>query len=218
MRRTLVLGWALWAGLCAAAQAQAAEPPDVRTWRFEARLDEVPIGEHRFELQGRDGAPQVLHSDASFVVRLLGIPVYRYRHRATEHWRDGCLQSLVADTDDNGRQQAVRATRAADRLQVQAPGGDTLLEGCVLSFAYWHPALRQQAQLLNPQTGALEPVRMQRMDDAPLPVRGRPVAAQRWRILAPGQTIDLWLAAADGAWIGLDALLDGGHRLSYRLP
>ncbi len=56
---------------------------------------------------------------------------------------------------------------------------------------------------------------LQRIDDALIEVRGKPVTARRYRILGPAQPIDVW-HTAEGEWIGLDARVDGRQQLSYR--
>lgn len=177
-----------------------------QTWDFDVRLDGKPIGTHRFVVSGPPAAREVA-STARFDVKLLGIPVYRYRHEAQERWQGDCLQALKSSTDDDGTPQKVDDKPAAD--------------GCVMSFAYWHPALPTQTRLLNPQTGKFEDVRFERLPPASLQVQGRDVDATRWRLVAttPGskQEITLWLDRTDGRWIGLDAQVKGGRVLTYRL-
>ena len=177
-----------------------------QSWLFEAALDGKPIGEHRYTLErGADGAPQRVLSDARFDVRLLGIPVYRYRHQAQERWQGGCLQAIQADTDDNG-----------DALKAMAAVGAGLPSGCVMSFAYWNPAIFSATQLLNAQSGRMEAVQIQALSDAPLVVQGQTVTARRWRIVALKQRIDVW-HDPQGRWVGLDATLESDRRLRYRL-
>ncbi len=90
--------------------------------------------------------------------------------------------------------------------------------GCQTSYAYWNPgALRQRSQLLNPQTGRLDPVQGSALPATSLIVAGQPVQAQGWRLRTPKGPVDVW-SAADGRWIGLDATVSGDRRLRYRLP
>ena len=156
------------------------------TWAliFTVLLDGRDIGTHSFTL---NEAGQMV-SEAKFDVRLLGIPVYRYRHRATERWRGECLESLVARTDDNGEKSAV---------DWRAPGA-----GCELSFAYWNPRILEQKRLLNAQTGELEPVRV------------TPLGEGRYRL--NGRKLQVDLRYEQGKWVALDTTVDG-RRLSYRL-
>jgi hypothetical protein len=46
-------------------------------------------------------------------------------------------------------------------------------------------------------------------------VRGDERMASRYRISGPNLQIDVWYA--DGDWVGLEALTDGGRRLRYEL-
>lgn len=215
--RALVAGaLAALAGLAAATPAPA--PVDgaaaLREWRFEVRLDDAVIGEHRFSLQP-DGEGLRLTSSARFEVRVLGIPFYRYRHEARERWAGGCLVALDADTTTNGRDSRVSARRDGAALQIDGPQGVSALPGCAMSFAYWNPALRRQARLLNPQTGAVESVQFVALGSGEVDVRGTPVRAERWRLAGAESPIELWYGP-DGEWLALDASV-GGKRLRYRI-
>ncbi|ANH70292.1 DUF6134 family protein [Mitsuaria sp. 7] len=197
-----------------------AAPARAETWNFEVRLDGKPIGTHRFTVDGPAEARDVT-SKAAFDVRLLGITVFRYRHEARERWRGDCLQEIHSRTDDDGK--PVEVDR---RLEPTAAGEAT----CLMSYAYWHPALVRQQRLLNPQTGDVDEVRIERLPDASIPVGGRDVDASRWRITSTStatsagkspparQVLTLWRDRADGRWIGLDAQVKGDRLLTYRLP
>jgi hypothetical protein len=162
-------------------------PASAQTWSFRVLLDEREIGTHRFTLTER-GAERELVSEASFRVTFLGLPAYRYRHLATERWRDGCLTSLASATDDNGERYNV----------------DWRAQGeCVLSFAYWNPKILGEKRLLNAQTGELEPVSVSRLGE------------ERYRIAGRTLAIDLWYAG--GEWVALETTARGGRRLRYQL-
>ncbi len=169
-----------------------------REWHFKAMLDGREIGYHRFALAERDGHRELV-SEARFNVRILGLNAYRYAHDALERWRGDCLTGIEARTDDDGRRLSVK----------QAP------EKCVMSFAYWNPAMLRQTQLLNAQTGELMDVKISAAGEEALDIRGAPVAARRYRLEARGMTIDLWYSL-QGEWLALDSLVSGGKRLRYR--
>lgn len=185
-------------------------------WVFTALLDGKPIGEHRFSIDTR-GDERELKSDARFDVKFLGFNAYRYRHKATEHWRGDCLEKISTSTDDNGKPFTVKGERSGDTLQVKLNSGAESLPGCVMSFAYWNPAILKQTKLLNAQTGKLESVRIARAGTTPVEVRGKTVQAVQWRITGPESPIDL-LLSPEGDWIGLDSTVSGNRRLTYRLP
>jgi hypothetical protein len=202
-------------------------------WVFAVTLDGKPIGQHRFVLERvrSDDASETdawrLTSRAEYDVKLLGISVYRYRHQAEERWQGDCLAGLSADTNDGGARTHVdaRAEGATLRVEVtsdKARHHDTLAaSGRIMTYAYWHPALRRSGngptQLLNPQNGRLEAVRIVRLGAGRVSVHGREEDAIDWRIESPGGPIDVWYDAG-GQWLGLDAVVSGQRKLSYRLP
>ena len=182
---------------CSLANAQSA-----RVWNFRAYLDDSAIGVHRFSLR-QSGTESELISEARFDVKLLFFTAYRYVHRANERWRGNCLVSMDSKTDDDGKRYSVSSA--------QIPN-----DGCVMSFAYWNPEILRQSRLLNAQTGEMEKVSVTELGDDRIPVRGTAVRAKRYRISGPRNPIDLWYSPA-GEWLELDAVLDGGRRLRYRI-
>jgi hypothetical protein len=175
-------------------------PASANTWNFRVLLDDREIGTHRFTLIER-GAERELVSEASFRVTVLGFSAYRYRHAATERWREGCLRSLVSTTDANGEPYEV----------------DWRSQGeCVLSFAYWNPKILGEKQLLNAQTGELEPVQVAALGEDRIETANGTVSAQRYRIAGRKLAIDLWYAEGKD-WVALETTAGGNRRLRYRL-
>lgn len=215
--RAAVLRAVPLAMLAATASNAADEPPAAvrNAWTFEATLDGKPIGEHRYTLT-QSGDTLALLSEARFDISFFGITAYRYRHRTDETWRGGCLGTLKAVTDDDGKQINVTARRQGEALEVDAAQGRHSVSGCVMSYAYWNPALQKQSHLLNPQTGQYDSVTFTPLGDGPIDVRGRQVMAQHVRIAGPERPIDLWYSS-EGEWLALDATVAGGRKLSYRL-
>ena len=208
--------------------AEVVSPP-TGEWNFRALLDGKPIGQHRFSVTANAGAKvgavgavgalgeeRRVISEASFAVKFLGITAYRYRHKATEQWRGDCLTALTASTDDDGKASSVRTEADGETLSVKTAAATQSLSGCVMTFAYWNPAIQTQTRLLNAQTGKAEVVQVNRVGSGSVEVRGQPVAATRFRITGAAEPIDVWYSA-QGEWIGLDALVAGGRKLSYRL-
>lgn len=169
-----------------------------QTLRFDVYFDDKRIGDHVFEIE-RDANAKRVRSEASFEYRLLFVPVYSYRHEAREVWRDGCLERLTSETNDNGRriQVAELPEAAAD---------------CPASFAYWDRAQLDRDALINAQTGERVPARLvAEGDDA---VNGQP--ARRYRLELEGMPdIALWYRADDGEWLRLETRRENGT-LTYQ--
>ena len=202
----------------AATSAFAAPPAE---WNFTVRLDGKPIGAHRFELAPDGDGRLALRSEAQYDVTLLGVPLYQYRHRASERWDRGCLTSIDARTDDNGRLAEVRGRTHEGRFDLQvkdegrAAQAPVALSGCLMTFAYWNPALAGQKRLLDPGSGRIEPVVMAVPDAVPADLELNAQRVRGLRIGGLAQPIDVWYAGDE--WVGLDTVVGGGRRLSYRL-
>lgn len=190
-------------------------------WNFTVTLDGKPIGRHRFTLVRAADEALVVDSAAAFDVSWLGVPLYRYRHDARERWTHGCLTAIEARTDDNGRRTRVRGSASGGRLELRvredASPAPALaaLPGCVMTFAYWNPALQGETRLLDPGSGRFVPVVMASIAAPPADLAAQAGPVRGLRIAGPGEPIDVWYAS--GRWIGLDTRVASGRRLSYRL-
>jgi hypothetical protein len=204
----------LWLLLAALAPALAGATTS-REWRFTVSLDEREVGSHRFRVIEREGERRV-KSDAHFTVKVLFIDAYTYVHQAREHWYGDCLQAIESQTNDNGERLAVRGARRGGQFQVIATDGRADLAGCVMSFAYWNPAILGERRLLNAQTGELTDVRVEPLGEETVMVRGTPVVASRYALRARNFRIDVWYASGD-EWVKLESRTDGGRVLRYRI-
>lgn len=186
-----------------------------REWRFRVLLDGSEIGTHTFRVAERDGERRV-DSDARFKVRLFFIDAYTYAHEARERWQGECLTGLESRTDDNGKRIAVRGAGDGARFEVERAGARARHPGCVMSFAYWNPAMLKQPQLLNVQTGELTDVRVEPLGEETLRVRGAPTSTRRYALHAPKVRIDLWYAAGE-SWVQLESRTESGRMLRYEI-
>ena len=185
-----------------------------REWHFEVYLDDEPIGYHSFQLSS-EAQTQRLHSKARFRVKVLGLTLYTYVHQSRELWQADCLQRVDASTDDNGRDFHVRGQRRGEQLLLENQAGETRIPGCVMTFAYWNPAILEQQRLLNVQTGDYVPVSVDQLGKSTLEVDGRAVAATHYRIATDDNDIELWYST-DHDWLGLRSTTRGGRQLDYR--
>ena len=186
---------------------------------FAVSLDDKSIGMHRFRIAD-DGATRVVESEASFDVRILRVPVYRYRHRNTETWQNGCLKRIDSETDANGTPYAVDLSKTVMGYRIVTPGETQTYEGdCLMSFAYWDQRFLQQQRLLNTQTGELIAVEIQSLGESQREIANRMLSVEGFRILAKPQNIDIkvYYHRADGRWVALESVLENGRTLRYAL-
>jgi len=214
--KTATLRAAVLAVFWAALPPAHASASSSREWRFEVFLDDKPIGFHTFRLSD-SGATRELRGEARFSVKLLGFTIYDYAHRNLELWRHDCLQHIDASTDDNGEDFHVRGAIEGEQLVLENSTGNSILPGCVMTFAYWNPAILSQQRLLNAQTGEYLDVSIQQLDEKPLQLQGRAVPALHYRIRTGESDIELWYSS-DGDWLALSTATSGGELRYHRVP
>lgn len=210
---------ALLAALLTGAFAQAvfaADSAQQQSWRFKVSLDEREIGFHDFVVT-RQGDRRMVEISADFDVKILFFNAYRYDHANTEVWKNGCLQQIRSETDDNGEQLEVTGENAGGEFNIvtSAGGPRTIGSPCVRSFAYWDPEFLESSQLLNAQTGELVDVAIIALGEETLLIEGEPVVAVRYEIGMDGGPITLWYTRDSAQWLALQAATESGRLLRY---
>lgn len=184
-------------------------------WRFNVTLDGKPFGNHIFKLS-TDGQQKILVSDANFKYKILGITAYRYVHKAEELWQGDCLQTVNANTNDNGEEKKVAGQQTDNGFVLTQLKKSSPLAGCVMSFAYWNPNILAQTQLLNPQTGDYLESHVKYIGEENLVVRGENVQVKHHVIETIKFKIDLWYDKKD-EWVALQSTTPDGHKVAYFL-
>ena len=213
MNRNALLGGAA-ALLLGAASAAGADTGAELEWKFQVFLDKKEIGYHDYRVS-QDGTERQVDTEAQFDVKVLFIKAYSYRHQNTETWSDECLTAITAKTDANGDDFLVRGSRSGDAFSVDNGKEQSTLPGCVMSFAYWNPALLQQDRLLNAQTGEYQDVEIREGDLRTFEVDGERIIAQQYDLVLDNGTISVWYSTDNQRWVALDAPAKGKRRIRY---
>jgi hypothetical protein len=152
---------------------------------------------------------------ADLIVKLGPIPVYRYRHRATETWRGAAVVRLESQTDANGKLYRVMAERdAADALVVEATFTERYVAPAgALPATHWNRRMLD-GPMINTQTGALmspqvTAVGAERIVDG----RGIPLEAERYA-LSGDATLDTWYDQ-DDRWAAIAFAAEDGSVIEY---
>ena len=185
-------------------------------WKFKVFLDDREIGFHDFTVV-RDNEKTKVDIDARFDVKVLFFTAYKYRHQNAETYNNNCLSSVEASTNDNGDKKTVSGDRRNDAFAITNADGrtDLLNDPCLMSFAYWNPNMLQETQLVNAQTGDIEPVTVSALGDDTVLYQDRMVPAQQYALNVQGQEIRLWYDAENYRWLSLEAPAKGGRVLRY---
>jgi hypothetical protein len=132
-------GWLLpLAGLAVivfAGTTPAAEP-EVR--QYATYVDREPAGSYTMTISRRNDGSTVMEGRADVLIKFLaGLRVYRYSYAGTEVWKDGKLQQLESQTNDDGKPYRVSVSRDGDHLNVNVNGHSRTMRGDVWATTYW---------------------------------------------------------------------------------
>lgn len=185
-------------GLLAAPGVAAAAPPPLL--RFAVLRNGVRVGEHRMTFS-RDGADLVARTEVAMTIKLGPVPVYRYRHTATERWRNGHFAALETATSANGQAKRVVAELGASAVAIDGPAGKIRAPASAAPFTHWNPAAFA-GPMFNPQEGIM------------LKVRASQVRPGHWAIRGEVEIDNFYDEA--GVWKGLTGKLEDGSRMEYR--
>jgi hypothetical protein len=217
-RRTVntlsVVAASLIATLATPLQATGAD--GTRKLSFDVFLDDRAIGYQRFSLTPAGEALRI-ETQARFEVKVLRITAFSYDHRNTEVWRGGCLRSIDAFTDSNGKKSAVSGRAQGNAFVVATKDGERALGDCVATFAYWDKGILLRSQtLLNSQTGEHVPVRIAPLGAGTQRIGSRDLPVARFAIKGKGIDITLAYTPDSDEWVALDSKMEGGRTLRYR--
>jgi hypothetical protein len=197
-----------------AANAALPVPPGGRIGFRMLRNGDV-IGSHTltFTSQGDTLAVAV---EIDILVKFVGIPVYRYSHRATERWAGGQFAGIESRTDRDGSPRQMRAIRAPEGVVVEGTkAGRYIAPPVALPTTYWNRAMLNP-QLINSEDGQLMGVTVVpgAMEQVPL-ASGGTIAARHYRMGGELQ-LEIWYDAA-GQWAHLEFTKDGSTIIYEKL-
>jgi hypothetical protein len=137
---TLVL---LCGGLAGAPAAHAA----TQTLSYQILMEGDPVGTASYQIDRRGARTEVEGTvDSKAKVVFL---TFHYHHHRHEIWTGDKLESLVADTDDNGTTHHIEAMADNDGLQLVVDGVKSHLGADTTALTYWNRAILGHDPLLS---------------------------------------------------------------------
>jgi len=203
--------WLMCFALLLSSGVQAAS----KEWRFRVYLDDREIGYHHFRLT-ENGSETRLTTRAELEVTVLRIPVFSYTHENTERWNGGCLESIASVTDENGELYRVAGDAAADGFRITTNTGESVLPGCISTFAYWNRSFLQRRSLLNSQTGEYVDVEVDYIGERLISAGNTTLPAHQYRLQGEDLELELWYSQ-EGDWLALQSSVEGGRLLRYEI-
>jgi hypothetical protein len=207
-RRTALIG----AGSLAFAPAALAAASARRNFTIlRGRSD---VGRHQVSLT-RQGDTLEARIDVEIVVRVLGIPAYRYEMTNREVWRAGLLQSVDSSVNDDGRRKRVRVTREGAGLMVASDFYTGPAPSDAATTTYFTTDFLERGMWISTDSGEVYRMAISPAGEAEVATANGAVAAARWRA-TNGTDFDVTLfydARGEWASVAFDA---GGEPARYR--
>lgn len=193
VRRALLCASALL--FIAAAGVRAA---DSETREFVVKVDGKPSGYANMAIQRQDDGTTIVSCDTNVRVKVL-IKTYVYTCKTRETWKDGRLQQLASQCNDDGKQFQVSAVAQADGIHVRVNGREHITKSEVWVSSYWtlpDAKLRDQViPVVDADNGRDMQGRLQPIGTTQLAVDGQVQNVQHYRFNGPNR-IELYYDAA----------------------
>jgi hypothetical protein len=189
-------------------------PPSGRIG-FKVLRNGTPIGEHHL-IFTQDGDTLRVHINAAFLVRIAGIPVFRYTAVATEIWSGGVFQGVESRVNDGGKHLQVHAERVTDGYAISGTHVPRYIGPAdTLPLTYWNKAM-WNGMILNIQTAHSYPAIVHSPGWNRLPTAdGGTVVAQRFDVTGKLH-LSVWYDQHE-QWSGLAFHVDG-YETYEKLP
>ena len=193
-RRELILGGV---GLALAPGAALAVPSRLA---FQVYRNGAKVGEHIMTFTGDDTA-RTISTNVAMTVKVGPVPVYKYKHTATEKWVAGKWASIDTTTNGNGKLTKASGRAMGSYVQIIGPAGSQRAPADAVPLSHWNQA-NFSRPLFNQQEGKL------------LKVRCTQVAPGHWSIRGETEIDNFY--DASGNWLALKGKLEDGSKLEYK--
>jgi len=164
----------LMAGVAAAAPAPVTCVPQDGQINYRVYNDDQPVGRADMVIL-RNGRETQIHTAIDIDVKMLGISLYRYRHKSVETWRDGRFQSLRGVSEEPRRRYDVRIDRDGDLLHVNRNGEEFDVRATLLTELVWCQGAARSGQIVSTLTGGARDIPFEAVAGAMPAAAGRPL-------------------------------------------
>ena len=207
----------LWSLMLAGMAPALAAGTETETREFRVLIDNKEAGTYRMTIQ-HDQGTYTVSGEANIHHRVLVIS-YRYTYSGIEVWKDGQLQSLESNTNDDGKRFTVSARREGSSLRVTTNGKHRVQLGDVWTTSYWRLAAPQfrnhTLALLDADNGKELSAFLRHTGDKPARVCGTTQSYPHYELKGSGLAIDLWYDANDR--LVREESIEEGHRMVLEL-
>ena len=171
------------------------------------------VGEHQMRFSATGNQLQV-DIESALTVRVLKIPVFRFRYTSTERWLDGHLQAVTATTRQGGDETSVSLESNDETSRLQNEDGKQQIPRLDYASNHWMPAVLQAERVFNTLTGKASRIRVEKLGSKRFRTGSGMVQAQHFRYTGDVEA-ESWYDES-GRWIGLRFQGRDDSTITYR--
>lgn len=168
----------------------AVRAAESETREFVVKVDGKPSGFANMTIQKQDDGSTVASCDTNVRVRVL-IKTYVYTCQTRETWKDGRLQQLSSQCNDDGKRFEVLAAAQGDGIHVRVNGREHITKAETWVSSYWtlpDAKLRDQAlAVIDADNGRDLQGHLQFIGTAQIAVAGQMQNVQHYRFNGPNR-------------------------------
>jgi len=184
---------------------------------FQVQLNDKDIGFHEFNVQN-----DTISNKAQFDVKLWFIPAYKYRHTATEVYKDNCLVQLESETQDGADFFELSSLADSAFFKIKVNDKDYNHPACSQTFRYWDIQFTEQSLAINPQDGEIFKLSFSKDVDEEVKTKTNTFLANKYTLRAINDQdekfhIELWYEQTSKRWIKLKSYLKDDNVITYIL-
>ena len=184
---------------------------------FQVQLNDKDIGFHEFNVQN-----DTISNKAQFDVKLWFIPAYKYRHTATEVYKDNCLIQLESKTQDGADFFELSSLADSAFFKIKVNDKDYNHPACSQTFRYWDIQFTEQNLAINPQDGEIFKLSFSKDVDEEVKTKTNTFLANKFTLRAINDQdekfhIELWYEQNSKKWIKLKSYLKDDNVITYIL-
>jgi len=172
------------------------------------------VGRHKVEFETEDGELRV-RSHFKLKVKVLFVTAYKFEFESLGVWRDGVLQSMTAETNDNGKESSVEAYLAEDgKFYATGRKGSYIADKWVYPSNHWNIGAVDSSVVLNTINGQLAQVEVFGRGIDTVETASGPVDAERFDYTGELEATSVWYDR-DGRWVRMVFTTRQGETLEY---
>jgi hypothetical protein len=207
-RRAVLLGGA---GVLCAGMAPELPVPAGDRLTFRIIRKGSDIGRHVIEFSP-DGDALTVNIAVDIAVGIGPIVLFRYTHRATEHWRGQALVSMNTETNEDGTRTHLTLQRVGSGLVVQSSKFPTYVApGNALPGSHWNEKMLD-GPIINTEHGKLLRPQVTALKEEAVPVASGGTIEARHFAVRGDANLDTWYDDTP-TWVGLRFVAHEGSEI-----